>query len=134
MASYSTAQRNACMDAVSTYIGNGGKLIVYAGTPPASANAALSGNTVLATFTMGTPFASAASSAAISPTLPSNVTIAATGTATFARQYKSDGTTVSMQLTVSATGGGGEIQFASTSFVLGATASITSISGTDGNA
>jgi len=122
------------MDAVSTYVGNGGKLIVYSGTPPASANASLSGNTVLATFTMGTPFASSASSAAISPTLPSSVTIAATGTASFARQYKSDGTTVSMQLTVSATGGGGEVQFATTSFVSGATASITSITGTDGNA
>lgn len=82
-------------------LGTSPKIIIYAGTPPASAAASLSGNTVLATLAnSSTPFsgfsdtgtAGRATYAAIS-----NATAAATGTATFWRQLDNAATTQKFQ-------------------------------------
>lgn len=64
-------------------------MIVYSGTPPASADAPLSGNTVLATYTFSatSPWGSAIAGAAIL-TANQSVNASATGTATFARVTK----------------------------------------------
>ena len=94
---FSTALRNASMDAVTTAVGNAGKLRIYAGSEPADANTAITGQTLLVEETLGSPFAPGSSGGVLSPTLPSQVNAASTGTAAFYRVYKSDGTTCVMQ-------------------------------------
>jgi hypothetical protein len=87
-ASYVTSLRNAQLDAITTAVGSAGKLIIYDGTRPATGGAATN---VLATFTLGSPFAPASSSATLSPTLPAAVTATGTGTATWFRITTSAG-------------------------------------------
>jgi hypothetical protein len=77
-AGYATTLRNAQLDAITTAVGNAGKLRIYDGTRPATGGAA---TTLLAEFTLGTPFAAAAAAGVLSPTLPANTTGAAAGTA-----------------------------------------------------
>jgi hypothetical protein len=90
-ASYATTLRNAQLDAITTAVGSAGKLIIYDGTRPSTGGTATN---VLATFTLGTPFAPASSSATLSPTLPSAVNATGTGTATWFRITTSGGTFV----------------------------------------
>lgn len=99
--SYSTELRNAKLDANTTIVGNAGKLEIYAGTKPSTGGAE---GTLLATFTLGSPFAPAASGGVQSPTLPSPTTGVANGTAGWARVTKADGTTAVMDLTVGTSG------------------------------
>lgn len=87
-AGYVTTLRNAQLDAITTAVGNGGKLRIYDGTRPATGGAA---TTLLAEFTLGTPFAPSAAGAVLSPTLPSATTGAAAGTATWFRVTDSAG-------------------------------------------
>ncbi len=91
MPGYSAALRNARLDAITTIVGNGGKLAGYNGTRPATGGTA---TTKLFEFTMGSPFAAAASSGALSPTLPSATTGITGGTATWGRLTTSGGTFV----------------------------------------
>lgn len=91
MPGYSTTLRNARLDAKTTIVGNAGKMALYNGTRPATGGTA---TTKLAEFTMGTPFAAAASAGAMSPNLPADTTGITDGTATWARLTKSDGTFV----------------------------------------
>lgn len=76
------ALRNKILNDYGTAIGSG-TLTIYSGTPPVTADTALSGNTVLATHTL-TGFA-AASSGSMTANAISSATIEATGTATFCR-------------------------------------------------
>ena len=71
--------------------------VIYAGSEPADANTAITGQTLLVEETLGSPFAPGSSGGVLSPTLPSQVNAASTGTAAFYRVYKSDGTTCVMQ-------------------------------------
>ena len=87
---YAATLRNAQLDANTTFIGGGGKLRIYNGVRPATGGAA---TTLLAEFTLATPFAPASSGAVLSPTLPAATTGAAAGTATWFRVVKADGTT-----------------------------------------
>jgi hypothetical protein len=89
----STSLRNALMDAITTAVGNGGKLDIYDGSRPASPQVAVGAQVKLAEFVCGTPFAPASSAGVLSPTIPAQVNALATSTATWFRQYKSDGTT-----------------------------------------
>lgn len=101
----STAAASDMADALDAYIGNAGKIIIYSGTEPATANTALSGNTVLATFTGGSPVFGAASSGVITlQGVPLTVAASASGTASFFRIFKTDGTTVAVQGTVGTSG------------------------------
>lgn len=103
--SFPTALRNARLDAHTTFAGNAALLRIYSGTPPASANAALSGNTLLGELVCGSPYAPAASGAVQTANAISNDPSAdATGTATFYRLYKADGTTVVEQGTAGTSG------------------------------
>ncbi len=84
-----TATRNALADSFDTAT-NGGSaaatIKLYSGTQPADANTALSGNTLLATFTLDNPAFGAASGGVITlGGTPRSTTGAAAGTATFAR-------------------------------------------------
>jgi hypothetical protein len=76
---YSAALEKARMDAITTAVGNAGKLYIYSGTQPAGP-AGADGTLVAGPFTLGSPFAPGATSAlpsVLSPTLPSNVNAAA---------------------------------------------------------
>jgi hypothetical protein len=83
--------RNARLVARTTTVGNAGKLRIYDGTRPATGGAATN---LLAEFTLGSPFAPAPSNAVQSPTLPAAVNAGASGTATWFRVTKADGTFV----------------------------------------
>ena len=83
--------RNARLAARASTVGNAGKLRIYNGTRPATGGAA---TTLLAEFALGSPFAPAPSNATQSPNLPAAVNAAASGTATWFRITKSDGTFV----------------------------------------
>ena len=97
MGSVTTNNRNRAADAV-TVRANNGSLRLYSGTPPADANAALSGNTLLATLPMSaTAFGAAVAGVATANALTAAVA-PATGRPTFARIIESDGTTVVVQL------------------------------------
>jgi hypothetical protein len=127
MAGYSTTLRNATIDAITTTVGNAGKLILYDGTRPATGGAA---TTALGTFTCGTPFAAGAAAGVLSPTLPANTTGAAAGTATWARLTTSAGVFVAdLSVGTAAT----EVIVNTTTISLGLTLSVTSWSVTAGN-
>jgi hypothetical protein len=101
MPGYSTELRNAKLDANTAVIGNAGKLEIYSGAKPATGGAE---GTLLAVFTLGSPFAPAASGGVQSPTLPDATVGVANGTAGWARVTKADGTTAVMDLTVGTSG------------------------------
>lgn len=104
MASITTANRNRAADAV-TARANSGTLRIYAGTPPADANAALSGNTLLAQLTFGaTAFGAASNGVATANAITQDSSNDATGTPTFFRVLESDGVTVVWQGTAGASG------------------------------
>jgi hypothetical protein len=84
---------------------NTGYLRFYSGTPPATVDAALSGNTLLAecrfaATAFGTPAAGSATANAITADSDAD----ASGTVSFARSLQSDGTTVVEQFTVGTSG------------------------------
>lgn len=125
---YSTTLRNAQLDAITTAVGNAGKLQIYDGTRPATGGTA---TTKLAEFTLGTPFAGAASAASLSPTLPSNTTGLAAGTATWFRITTSGGTFV---IDGSAGTSGTDLVLNTASISVGLTCAVTSFTITRGNA
>lgn len=130
---YSTALRNAKLDAITTAVGNAGTLKIYdngAAQPAGPGTAVPGGSTVLATFTLGTPFAASASGGVLSPTLPSNVNGAATGTQAWFRVATSGGTAV---VDGSAGTSGADLNLSGT-VVSGQPISITSWTFTDNNA
>jgi hypothetical protein len=103
--SYAVATRNASLNTKLDQL-NSGTLKIYAGTPPANADTALSGNTLLATLTFGsTAFASASSGSKTANAITQDSDAAATGTATFYRCLTS-GAAVVYQGSVGATGSG----------------------------
>ncbi len=119
------ARRNEMLDAYRDDF-NSGQLRIYSGTRPTDADTALSGNTLLATLTFGAPAFGAASAGTITANAITGGTAAATGTASFARCIKSDGTTVICDLSVTVTGGGGEVQLSTISIVSGVGVTISS--------
>lgn len=127
---YSTELRNAKLDANTTVIGNAGKLEIYAGTDTAGTNNAE--GTLLASFTLGSPFAPAAASGVQSPTLPAATTGVAAGTAGWARVTKADGTTAVMDLTVGTSGA--QINLNTLTISVGVAVSVTSWTITAGDA
>ena len=125
---YVTTLRNAQLDAITTAVGSAGKLAIYDGTRPATGGTATN---KLAEFTLGSPFATAASGGVLSPTLPSNVTALLSGTATWYRITTSGGTFV---MDGSAGTSGTDLILNTASIASGATVSITAHTITAGNA
>lgn len=125
--SLSDARANAALDTLTASCASG-KLRIYSGTPPADADTALSGNTLLAELTMNaTAFGSAASGVLTANSITSDSAADATGTAAFFRIYQSNGTTCVLQGTVTATGGGGDMEVGTVSFVANAVISVSSL-------
>jgi hypothetical protein len=103
---------------------NNGFIEIFSGTQPANANTALSGNTLLATLTFGSPAFGSAAAGVITANAIASGTAVATDTATFARLYESNGTTVVGDVTVGTSGAG--INLNTTSIVSGGLVSVTS--------
>jgi hypothetical protein len=130
----SVSVRNARLDSIETTIGTSAILRIRSGTAPANCAAADTG-TVLATINCPTDYMAAASSGSKAKSGTWEDTSAdATGTAAHFRLYDSAGTTCHLQGTVTATGGGGDMEVNSTSFSTGQAFTITSFTLTDGNA
>jgi len=98
----SASVKNGRLDAITTAWGATPKLRLYSGTAPADANAALSGNTLLAEVTPTPASASGGTKDMLGGA--KSTTGAATGTATFYRAYNSGGTTCHEQGTVGTSG------------------------------
>jgi len=97
------AARDAAVNAISATL-NSGEVLIYSGTAPANADAALSGNTLLAQLTLNaTAFGAAASGVATANAITGDTAADATGTPTFFR-LRTSGSTVVYQGTAAATG------------------------------
>lgn len=83
---------NASANAIGALL-NGGTINIYSGTQPATADTALAGNTLLATLNLNATFAPSASGGVLTANAITGNAAVATGTATFFRAFKSDGTT-----------------------------------------
>ena len=118
--------RNARLDAITTFVGNAAKLRVYNAPRPSKGGAA---TTLLAEWTLGTPFAAGAAAGVLSPTLPADTTGAATGVASWWRVVKADGTTFCMDGDV-----GVEMTVNRTGVTAGAVCQVTAFQITEGNA
>lgn len=127
---FSTAVRNAMLDAITTQAGASALLNIYSGTRPATGGA-LSGNTLLAQLTCNATFAPASSGGVLTLNSIANATAAATGTAVWARLTTSGGTFVA---DFSVGTSGTEILIGTTSITSGATVSVSSATITAGNA
>lgn len=125
-----TALRNARLDAIATFAGSGALLRIYDGTRPATGGTA---TTKLAELTLGSPLAPAASGGVLTlNAITQDSSADATGTATWGRIVKADGTTHVMDVSVGTSGA--DINFATVSFVAGAAVQVTSATITEGNA
>jgi len=95
---YVAALEKARMDAITTTVGNAGKLYIFKGTQPAGPGTTHSEVLVVGPFTLGSPFAAGATTAlpsVLSPTLPSNVNATTSDQATWWRVTTSAGTATS---------------------------------------
>jgi hypothetical protein len=123
----STTFRNAACDAIVDLL-DLGTIKFYTGTLPTTVPSDLSGYTLLGVATFGSPaFGAAASGTAAANAITGDTAANATGTCGWARIEKTDGTDA-FDCDVTATGGGGTITVNTTSFVEGATISVTSFS------
>lgn len=114
---------NAMVDAI-TALANSGKLRIYSGTKPATADTALSGNTLLAELTMNaTAFGAAVAGVATANAITGDSTADATGTATFFRLFQSNGTTVLWDGEVGTSGS--DLNINSTAIQAGAAVSVS---------
>jgi hypothetical protein len=107
-----------------------GTIVIYSGTQPTDPDTALSGNTVLATFTFsstacGSDSTSGSYRVCTLSLSASTVTAAATGTASFARAFQSDGTTAIEDWTVGTSGA--DINLNSTSITSGGNVTLSSM-------
>jgi hypothetical protein len=125
----STAARNAATNAVVDLLDAGsgaGVVEIRSGSQPATAQDAATG-TLLATVTLSDPaFGSSSTGTASLAGVPLSGAGVANGTAGWARFKDSDGNVV-MDGSVTATGGGGQIELATTTISTGLTVQITSL-------
>jgi len=123
---FSTAARNASLDAIETAIGASPILRIRTGAPPANCAAARSG-TVLATMNLPADWLAAAASGSkgLLGTWQDAAADAA-GTAGHFEIMDSAGTTCHMQGTVTGTGGGGDMEIQNTSIAAGQSITVTS--------
>lgn len=130
----STTVRNARLDAIETAVGTSAIIRIRTGSAPANCAAADTG-TILAEITCPSDWMAAASGGAKSKSGTwEDLSANNSGTAEHFRLYDSAGTTCHLQGTVTATGGGGDMEVNSTSFTAGQSFTISTFTLTDGNA
>jgi hypothetical protein len=120
----SVARRNAALNNCFDVLNNG-FIRIYSGTRPTDADTALSGNTLLAQLTFGsTAFAAATAGTKTANAITQDTAADATGTATFARLFQSDGTTAVSDISVGTSGA--ELNLNTVSLVAGVAVEVTS--------
>ena len=129
---FSTAARNAALDAIETAMGTAPTLTIRTGAVPANCAAARAG-TVLATLVLPSDWLAAASGGTkgLSGTWQD---LAADATGTAAHFSIDQGATCHIQGTVTATGGGGDMTLDNTSIAAGQQVNITAFTLTAGGA
>lgn len=121
--------RDAMLDAITTHAGNAALLRIYDGSRPATGGTA---TTLLAELTCGTPFAAAAVNGVLTlGSITADSSANATGTATWFRIVKADGTTHVMDGNVGTSGS--DLNLTTTSIVATQPVSVTSFTITEGN-
>lgn len=125
MPQYSVELANARLSQYATVIGNGGKMEIYSGTDADLTGTANAEGTLLAVFTLGSPFAAAPANKVVSPTLPADTVGVSAGTAAWARITKADGSTAVVDLTVGGAGSGKEVILANTAITVGGAVQLT---------
>lgn len=126
---YSTAIRNAMLDAITAGAGANALLRIYDGTRPATGGAA---TTLLAELTCNATFAPSASGAALTlNSITQDASANASGTATWFRIVKSDGTTFVMDGNVGTSGS--DLNLTTTTIVATQPVSVSSFVITEGN-
>jgi hypothetical protein len=127
--SYLVATRNARLDAITTSAGASALLRIYDGARPATAGTA---TTLLAELTCNATFAPAASAGVLTlNAITQDSSANATGTATWFRIVKSDGTTFVMDGSVGTSGS--DLNLSTTAIVLTQPVSVTSFVITENN-
>lgn len=126
---YATTLRNNMLDQITTFAGGSALLRIYDGTRPATGGTA---TTLLAELTCNATFAAAASGGVLTlNAITQDSSANATGTATWFRIVKSDGTTFVLDGNVGTSGS--DLNLTTTSIVSGQPVSITSFTITEGN-
>jgi len=131
---YSTTVRNARMTAILTALdlgAAGGKLLFYTATRPAT-GVAISTQTLLGTLTLSDPAGTVATGALTLSAVTPDTDADASGDISWARLTDSDDVFVA-DLSVTATGGGGDITVDNITVVAASTISVTSGVLTEGN-
>jgi hypothetical protein len=130
----STTVRNARLDTIESTIGVSAIMKIRSGAPPSNAGTADSG-IVLAAITLPSDWMAAAASGskAMSGTWQDTSADNA-GTAGHFRIYDSGGTTCHIQGTITATGGGGDMEVDNTVLAAGQQFTVTSFTLNDNNA
>lgn len=110
---------------------NAGKLRIYDGAQPATADTALSGQVLLAELTFANPaFAAGVAGVATANAMTGDASADATGTAAWFRVVKSDGTTVVYDGSVGA-GGSFDLVLNTVAIQIGAQVNVTSLTLTE---
>ena len=121
--------RDAMMDAITTQAGNAALLRIYDGTRPATGGTA---TTLLAELVCGTPFAAASVNGVLTlGAISQDASANATGTATWFRIVKADGTTHVLDGNVGTSGS--DLNLTTTAIVATQPVSVTSFVLTEGN-
>lgn len=127
---FNTSLRNAMADAITTFTGGSALLRIYSGSRPATGGSA---TTLLAELTCNATFAPSASGGVLTlNAITQDSSANATGTASWFRIVKSDGTTHVMDGNVGTSGS--DLNLNTTSLVSGGPVSVTSCTITIGNA
>lgn len=125
---YSSAVRNAMLDAITTAVGTSGLIRIYDGTRPSSGGAA---TTLLAELTCSATFAAGASGGVLTlNSITQDSSANATGTATWFRITTSGGSFV---VDGNVGTSGSDLNLTTTSITSGQPVSITSFTITEGN-
>ena len=124
-----TTAADAMLNAL-TALCNTGLLRIYSGTEPATANTALSGNTLLAELTLsatafGAPAASGSDRVATANAITADSSADNSGTASFFRLFQSGGTIVVYQGTAGTSGQ--QLNLNATDIIAGGNVSISSL-------
>jgi len=120
------AVANSMLDAGIGNVANSGFLRIYDGTQAATADTAIGSQVLLAELTLNADaFPAAASNVLTANAITQDASANATGTATWFRMVKSDGTTVLMDGTVGTSGC--DLNLNSVSIVAGGTVSVSSL-------
>ena len=127
---YSTSAKNSMLDAVGARLNNG-YLRLYDGTPPATANAAITTQNLLVTLRFSaTAFGAAAGGILTANPISDGIaTYSPSGTAAWARGFESDGSTVVTDFDVSTSGA--ELNLASTLIPYNSTVRVSALTITE---